>query len=67
MISSSMLSFLAPLKIAVFDKQPLALTMYSIDLELEGFETPEKSKLAVVSYRSVARGKDKDWGKKTII
>lgn len=26
------------------DKQPLALTVYSIYLELEGFETPEESR-----------------------
>jgi hypothetical protein len=26
------------------DKQPLALTVYLIDLELEGFETPEESR-----------------------
>ncbi len=32
------------LKTIDFDKQPLALTVYSIDLELEGFETPEESR-----------------------
>ena len=33
------------LRIPVYDKQPLALTVYSIDLELEGFETPKDSTL----------------------
>jgi hypothetical protein len=32
---------------------------------LEGFETSEKSRLAVVNYRLVARAEDKDWGKNT--
>jgi len=32
------------LKTIDYDKQPLALAVYSIDLELEGFETPEESR-----------------------
>jgi hypothetical protein len=42
MTALSSLPFFALLKIAQYDKQPLALTVYSIDLELEGFETPEE-------------------------
>jgi len=45
MIALSSLPFFVLLKIAQYDKQPLALTVYSIDLELESFETPEESRL----------------------
>ena len=31
------------LRIPVYDKQPLASTELWLDLELEGFETPEES------------------------
>jgi len=44
MNTSSSLSVFTLLRIAVFDKQLLALAMYSIDLELEGFERPEESR-----------------------
>jgi len=44
LIALSSLPFFALLKIAQYDKQPLALTVYSIDLALEGFETPEESR-----------------------
>ena len=30
------------IEIPVFDQQPLALTVCAIDLELEGFDTPEE-------------------------
>ena len=41
-----------------YDKQPLALTVYSIDLELEGFETPEESRFLEQywkDFRSLSR------------
>ena len=50
MITLSSLSIFTPLKISVYDQQPLALTVYSIDLELEGFETPEESRFQILIF-----------------
>ena len=56
MIASSSLPFLAGVKIAQYDKHPLALTVYSIDLELEGFKTPEESSIANETFTPSPKG-----------
>jgi len=56
MIALTSLPFFALLKITVFDKQPLALAVYSIDLELEGFETPEESSIVNETFTPSPKG-----------
>jgi hypothetical protein len=63
MISFCNRSFWAPLKSKDFDKQPLALSVYLIDLELEGFETPKNFSFLVAVYHSIARAGENCWVK----
>ena len=54
-------------KIKVSIRLPLCSQANDLISELEGFETSNYSRLAVVSYRSVAWAEDKDRSKNTRI